>query len=117
MKTIEEKIKTKDLLKLPIREWNKKSVYGSICIVNTRKKHESGYALIAIIGMNNLKPVEIAAFCDDINWKIAKSEYLDIPNLRTDMFFPSGIVHFHRHGYSFEVCESLSSTNIKVLKL
>ena len=114
---MKSKIKAKDLLKLPEREWDKKSIYSTICVVNSRKKHSSGYTIMAIVGMKNLQPIEIAGYCDDINWKIDTSEDFKMrPNLRTDMFYPSGIVHFHQNGCSFEVGISLSSMDIKVIK-
>lgn len=55
----------KELLALPERDWKKISSYDSLLIVPTRKKHNSGYNLFAIIGCNGSIPIEIAGYMDD----------------------------------------------------
>ena len=57
-----------ELLKLPERDWNKTSSYTSILFVNTRKKHESGYNLFAIIGCKDGTPMEICGYMDDFRF-------------------------------------------------
>lgn len=107
------KLNRKELLNLPTRNWSVTSTYDSICIVNTGKKHDSGFAVMAIVGIINFEPVEIAAYCDDLQW-------LEIPSyplsLRNDMYYPSGIIHFWCHGAEFQVGGSLNTTEIKCLK-
>lgn len=112
--------KKKDLLELPVRDWNEKgSHYSSLLIVPTRKKHDSGWTVIAIVGVDDkFLPVEIAAYCDDIYWCIAKDalvvEYEGTFDgfVRTDCTYPSGIIHVWKNGIEFEVGASLSSTDV-----
>ena len=105
-------MKRKDLLSLPVREWNKTSQYDGVCIVPTGKKHDSGWALMAIVGMNNHEPVEIAAYCDDLIWH--GEEMFFAHGMRTDMYYPSGIARMWGDAVVFEVGEALSSTSIKI---
>ncbi len=104
-------MKIRELLKLPRREWNKETAYQSILVVNTKRKHESGWGLMAIIGLDNKRePIEIAAYCDDIYWNLNGLSF------RNDMFYPSGIIHFWSREANFKVGESLSSTEITLIK-
>jgi len=107
-------ISRKDIANLPERAWAAEGIYDSILVVPSGKKHDSGFALMKIIGMNNLVPIEIAAWCDDICWKFPAlmNEY----GLRNDMFYPSNIIHFWSNMYRFKVGRSLSSTDIFLIK-
>ena len=127
MKIIHKPIKKKELLALPNRNWNEKSIYDYLYLVPTGKKHDSGYSLIAIVGVilndKNLN-AEIAATCDDINWYLENHPYnrpsqfyRGYAGLRTDCEYPSGIMKVwgsaeHYFDTKFEVGESLSSTNV-----
>ena len=106
------KIKVNDLRKLPFRKsWNEATTYSSLIVVASGKKHDSGWALMYIIGLDKeRKPIEIAAACDDICWNIPTgfSGY----EFRNDMWFPSGVIHFWSNGYLFKVGRSLSSTDV-----
>jgi hypothetical protein len=103
-------MKLKDLKNLPYRKWNEIKEYNSLLIIPSGKKHDSGYALIYVIGCKNDDPVEIAAACDDINWKIP--DHIDPWEFRNDMYYPSGIIHFWSSKYNFVVGVSLSSLDI-----
>jgi len=103
-------MKVSELLKLPKRAWGKKGVYSSIMVINTKRKHDSGWALMAIIGLNkNQKPIEIAAYCDDICWNLNNLSF------KNDMFYPSGIIHFWSNTAEFKVGLSLSSTDVTLI--
>lgn len=102
--------KRKDLLKLPVRDWDKDSTYDSIYLVPSGKKHDSGWMCIAVIGLNKSKPVEIAAYPDAINWEIA-----DTHDFRMDCTYPSGIVHVWARRHRFYVEDALSSLEIKLV--
>lgn len=132
MNRLPDTITRKALLALPHRKWDAVSVYDSLYIVPTRKKHDSGYMMIAVIGANtdaDKKHLvgEIAAWCDDINWCFPVAHPYDqirpgvhTSVLRTDMLFPSGIVHMWASGEHyfkgrFKVGRSLSSTEIELL--
>lgn len=56
----------KELLNLPVRERNIASKYKAILLVSSRKKHDSGYNLFAVVGCENgSNPTEIAAYMDN----------------------------------------------------
>lgn len=107
-----EVVKIKELRKLPQRDWNKQTDYDSLYVINSGTKHDSGFAWIDIIGIND-EEKEIAACCDDIIWDVSlvNSEY----NFRSDMLYPSGVLRFWSKGFKFRVGASLSSTTIKLI--
>lgn len=105
-------IKKKDLLKLPERVGNEK-VYEQLLIVPTRIKHESGWARIAIIGITE-DGAEIAAYPDDINWDFSEVPQIELA-MRTDCYYPSGILRVWSHRVKFQVGIAISSTDIKLL--
>ena len=106
----------KELLKLPQRDWEKITQYDSILIVPSGSKHDSGYMMIAIIGMVGNEPKEICGYPDDISWDYTdyKQAY-ECTGVRTDCYYPQGILHFWARDTSFQVGESLSSITIKVI--
>lgn len=58
-----------ELLKLPQRKWDKEGVYRSVLFVNTKRKHDSGYNLFAIIGCEDGQhPTEICGYTDDFRF-------------------------------------------------
>lgn len=118
-----------DMLKLPKRPWDQKSVYDSIYIVPTDMIHDSGYRLMAIVGAKNRKPVEIAAYCDDLAWtydrdmlkslvQVLEGSDFPVPMLlRCDMDPVSNVTRvWAGMGTRIEVGVSLSSTEVKVVK-
>ena len=105
------KMKIKELLNLPKREWGAETIYYSIIVVNSKRKHDSGWAWMAIIGLDEKqKPIEIAAYCDSICWDFNGLSF------KNDMFYPSGILHFWSREAKFKVGASLSSTDITLIK-
>jgi hypothetical protein len=105
--------KIKELRKLPRKKSNEIKQYNSVVLIPSGKKHDSGYALIYIIGLDNEQnPIEIAAACDDVHWITPDpTEH----NLRNEMFYPSGVIHYWSNKYSFEIGVSLSSTYVKLI--
>lgn len=116
MKKIRKLSKT-ELLKLPVRKWDTESTYPSIALVPTRKKHDSGYSIIAIVGLDSpgssVQAGEIAAYCDDVFWVWLT----DVGQLRTDCYYPGGILHFWGRKLEFKVGASLSSTDVVVQRV
>lgn len=111
VKTKKQKPATRDnLLAAKRRQWDEKSTYNDIYIVPTRKKHDSGWMVMAIVGVKDDGSFEQAAWCDDICWNIAsmRKEY----TMRNDCTYPGGIIHFWNA--RFTVGCSLSSTDITV---
>ncbi|OAE37660.1 hypothetical protein A7J57_08765 [Agrobacterium tumefaciens] len=102
----------KELAALPVRDWQTTSEYTDILIMNTGRMHASGWALMAIIGCDQGVPKEIAAYCDDICWKIDPSKPIGSSDLRTDMT-RAGIVRMHGYA-SYRVGHSLSSTDVTI---
>jgi hypothetical protein len=108
---------------LPVRDWQTESTYDALLIVPTGQKHDSGYAVIAIVGARYRGPdepggpVEIAAYCDDIEVRfsneVPESKRYATDDFRVDMSYPSGIANWW--GARFTVGESLSSTVVTVL--
>jgi len=109
----------KELMALPEREWGEESEYDSVLIVSTKKKHDSGWAAMAIIGVRNLMPVEIASSCtDDISWHTpipSRLGNISVSDVRSDMAFKSGAIHFWSRKYKFVVGAALSSLDIKII--
>jgi hypothetical protein len=103
-------LKKRDLLALPQRKWDESKEYDSILVINSGKKHDSGWALMVIIGCVKSEPVEIAAWCDDICWNFQEkpSSY----DFRNDMVFPCGAIHFWSNKYKYHIGASLSSVDV-----
>lgn len=127
MKKLAKQIKRADLLKLPIRKWDESKVYDALYIVPTGKKHDSGYSLIAIVGVlqDKQQMAEIAAYCDDICWSFPLRHPYDHAGkhshvLRIDCLYPSGIFRVWGSGENyfkgrFRVGASLSSTDVDLV--
>lgn len=98
------------LLKAPVRDWQTHSTYKEIFVIPTRKRHDSGWMLMAIVGKKDDGSYERAAWCDDICWhtETTHKEYA----MRTDCTYPGGILHFWNA--TFTVGSSLSSTDVTV---
>lgn len=113
MKTRAVKASRTGLLKAKVRDWQEKSTYTDIFIVPTRKRHDSGWMLMAIVGLKADGTYEQAAWCDDVCWNVAslKKDY----TMRNDCTYPGGIIHYW--GANFTVGCSLSSTDITVTEL
>ena len=110
-----------ELLKLPTRAWDAESDYDSLLILSTRRKHESGWAIMAIIGVRDRQPVEIAcACCDDIEWKLPPMVTVgggsfSIGQMRMDCAMRSGALHAWARKAKFRVGVALSSTEVELL--
>ena len=102
----------KQLLDLPRRKWDFVCDYDSLLLVPSRLKHDSGWHLIAIVGCDNQKPVEVTGYCDAISWHVNPD--VTTPQMRTDMTHPSGCTHIWGCSECFEVGITLSSTDITV---
>jgi len=111
----------KELFALPRRKWGESKEYDSVLIISTRRKHDSGWAIMAIIGVNEQKPVEIACeCCDDIEWMFPPMKYAGnfaIGQIRTDCCFRSGAIHAWSRYSRFRVGLALSSTEIEVVPI
>lgn len=131
MKKLAKVIRRDDLLKLPCRAWDAAKTYDFLYIVPTRKKHDSGYSLIAIVGVcledSGAQWAEIAAYCDDVCWtfptahpydRIREGQHHNI--MRTDCLFPSGIFRIwgsgeHYFTGRFRIGAALSSTTVELV--
>lgn len=118
------KIKRDELLALPQKDFTKIETYESIIIVPTRKKHESGWRLMAIVGCKCIDgthniPCEIAGYCDDLEFNIKNRDYfakLDyIPSLYSCDMLLSNCIRFHSNICHFEIGMCCSSTDVELI--
>ena len=114
----------KELLSLKQRYWDKTSEYSSVLLVNSRMKHDSGYNLFAIIGVDDDGvPVEIAGYMDDFRLDRVKGTDV-LTDIRLKPYHIGidcsmhGVFRIHSYRYSIEVGPSLSTTcfNFKELE-
>ena len=110
-------IKRDELLKLPEKEITKVETYEWIIVVPTRRKHDSGWRLMALIGgqkvWDHYEPVELIGYCDDINWKFPNNTNHDI--LHSDMTL-SNCLRFWSDHHKFRVGICTSSTTIEIIE-
>lgn len=113
----------KDLLALPTRKWDADYVeYDSLVLLSTRKKHDSGYAMIAIIGCRKYEPVEIAVqCCDDVEWVLPEHKRLGqfaVGQVRMDCSMKNGAMHvWSNDAVAFRVGAALSSTTVTMRRV
>lgn len=109
-------MKRSDFDTLPHRaSWNMETVYDTILLFPTKRKHDSGYACMMIVGVNGGNAVEIAANGpDDICWHVPAKTHVYRPNLRNDCILKNGGMQFHGHG-KFKVGRLLSSIDVTFL--
>lgn len=77
--------------------------------------------MIAVIGVREFIPVEIAcSCCDDIEWRLPQmihcGDSTSIGQMRMDCAFRSGAMHAWAHDAIFRVGVALSSTSIELIK-
>lgn len=92
------------------KKWEDEVTYKDIFVVPSRKKHDSGWSVMVVVGVLPDGTYEQAAWCDDICWNVqtTRKEH----SMRCDCSYPGGILHFW--GAQFKVGHSLSSTDITV---
>jgi len=105
-----------ELLSLPMRDCltqNKNGIYDSILILPNNSKHDSGWRCMSIIGIKDMKPIEIiSSGCDDLNfWND-----MGIYNVRCDCCWKSRAMHYWGNDLCFEIGFPTSSIDIKVHK-
>lgn len=113
------KLKKDELLSLPRKPFNEPHVYESIIVVPTRKKHDSGWRLMALIGCEEIDgkhciPTQVIGYCDDINWLFDKVSPKYHQALRCDMLL-SNCIRFWSNYFNFEVGCVCSSTDINLI--
>lgn len=108
----------KELLSLPKREWCTKSIYDSVLLLSTRKRHDSGWAMMFVIGVNHGEPIEIASsHSDDVGWILGSGingSYKTSP-IRIDCPLVSGAIQVWSRYGRFQVGEALSSITIELI--
>ena len=112
----------KELLTLPDAVWNQGGTwYESLLMIPLRTKHESGYAHIALIGVDKDGYArEVLTRCsDDIQMPFAPAGYARLgmaeeSDLRFDCFHPSGVLKLWSRRYQFRVSYPVSSVRIEV---
>lgn len=108
-----DKWKKKELLSLPVREWDKTTEYDAVLLVNTKQKHDSGYNCFAVIGCIESEPVEIAGFMDDFRLGNMENFFIQADvktNLMAIDCSMHGVFRIHYHG-KIKVGINTSTTN------
>ena len=113
-----EKPKKKDLLKMPVRDWNKTDrEYSKVLIVPAGTIHDSGFMHIAVIGVYSEEgkdEYEICGFPDDISCffpTVLVANKYPHALVRMDCWYPQGVLQYHGRG-TFKISEALSSQDI-----
>lgn len=111
----------KAVLALPEADWRESGNlwWESLLIVPTRKMHDSGFARIAIIGVNAHQAEQILGYPDDIQWPAQSGISGTMPDygaLRTDAYWPSGLLHLWSREYEFNA-HGVSSLDIKIRRV
>lgn len=120
-------IKRDELLSLPQKPFNEERIYQYILIVPTRRKHDSGWRLMALIGAtkgddNTYRPKELIGYCDDINWILPENKnnskniietYKN--RIRTDMTL-SNCIRMWSDNHVFKVGRCTSSVDITIIE-
>ncbi len=108
----------KQLLKLPDAEWGgPERWWRALLIVPTRKKHDSGWSHIAIIGVNAEHQAElILAYPDDIAFP-ALCEPRGYNPIRMDSYHPQGVLRMWSSSYDFAIDYPTSSVDIQVRRI
>ena len=111
--------KKEELLTLPRKPLSEERIYKYIMIVPTKRKHDSGWRLMALIGATKVdehkyRPTELIGFCDDIHWIIPK-DVKPYETLRTDMTL-SNCIRVWSDYYKMQVGCVTSSTDIILIK-
>lgn len=117
--------KRRDLLNSPQRgSWDSTSYYSSVLLVPSGKKHDSGYHLIALVGMviqDEKYILELVGYCDDVEWQVSPNVELlwgknHLSNIvQMDCSFPAGVIRVWSYKNHFQVGACLSSTTVTVL--
>lgn len=110
------KMTKKELLALPKRDWNKNSVYEYVLFVNTKKMHDSGYNLFAIIGYIKDGEMEVAGYMDDFRMMPAGCmiRYEGVAPTKGFAFDCSmrGVFRLHSWDYKIGVGTNTSTTDL-----
>ena len=106
----------RQFLALPVRKWDKPSIYDSLYIVPSYERHiDSGYRIMAIVGsMQKQGPVEIAALCDVIDWDRAPG--LERCAVMNEMDPSTNILHVWSHTCRFRVGPGLYTSPITIIE-
>lgn len=114
--------KKSELLALPTLGWDEpRGWYDALLIIPARKKHDSGWAHIALIGVvfdkedgPGDRASHVLAWPDDISMPdnptypaIGKSF-----DIRMDAYYPSGVSRIWSRKYQFSVSSPVSSVDI-----
>ena len=110
-------MKLKDIKNLPRRERDVEKIYDGVMIVNSWKKHDSWWAIIYIVWLDNDgNPIELAAGCDDINIIIPDNIMKNwIKSLLSMDCFHKGNFRIRSKYGKIRVWKSLSSTEITLI--
>jgi len=110
--------KRKQFLTLPSREyWNSKELpFDSLVLLPTKRKHNSGYMMMDIVGIRDNQPVLLLSGCSDVihldGTGGRESLELRSKNICIDMLYPSGLLRIFSYNYQITASAALSSFEI-----
>ncbi len=105
----------KELLALPKRDWKAESTCDMIMLVPTGKKHDSGYAIMAVIEVTNNTPTQIAGYCDHVEWRLdSKWELPLLGLLNCDMTHPTNIIRLWPSVGKLHIGRALSTVTVTI---
>jgi hypothetical protein len=119
--------KREELLALPQKPFSEERIYEYIVIVPTKRTHDSGWRLMALIGAtkvdnNKYRPTELIGYCDDINWILPENKNNSNSiiekykhRIRTDMTL-SNCIRMWSYNHVFKVGCCTSSVDITIIK-
>lgn len=109
----------KEMLALPDADWTNPKWWNSILIIPLRTKHDSGYAHIALVGVDEkgIAREVLTACSDDIEWPLAPSGFGNESDIRTDAYYPSGVLKLWSRRYEFRVSHPVSTARIECRKV
>ena len=109
-----EKMTKKELLSLPVRPWgiDDKTKYLWVCLVNTKKKHDSGYNLFVVIGFKK-DGAEIAGYMDDFRYEMLPKNSKPYLDLAIDCSM-HGVFRIHTNNHYICVGSNTSTTFFEI---
>ena len=117
-KTITAETLTKSNIKnVPVRE-GYPSLYKHLLLVPSRRKHESGWTQIQVVGVKEDDSLELCStYSDDLMWYVPQDfRRGGYESIRTDCYYPSGILKMWSNYFMFEVGSTMSSLEIKLVE-
>lgn len=113
-----ETLRKSNVMDLPYKPNSEPQVYSYLLIVPSRRKHDSGWTQIQVVGSKNSGGTELelcTSFSDDLNIYLPSMLTKGYETLRMDCFHPSGILRLWSNHFDFEIGFATSSFSVKLV--